>query len=249
MFLKSEIKNIKKTFSWQETFSVFLSSLLTKPIYTVLQNYEDFIICNNNNNKIQNSDLLSNDHCEEHSLISGTFGEKMSMITTFHSFLFSSNNMNNNFELLNKISPIWRQKLFNRLALPLLKYLNESNNDNKNSIKNDNNKNNNNNNSNNNNDNDNNNNNNNNNNNYNPHTSGCLMGLLSLIKNMSSNILSSHTSEISNIIIQTLHSTSNYNKNHRDDSGKKLDFIEIIILLYTYVLICTRTYVYLFICH
>ena len=39
------------------------------------------------------------------------------------------------------------------------------------------------------------------------------------------------------------------NKNHRDDSGKKLNLIEIIILLYTYVRICARTYVYLFICH
>ena len=241
LFLRSEIKNMKKKFSWQEIFSKFSHSFLTESLSTVFENYEKFKL-NNNENSIC---LLSDAFSEEHSLISGMFGEKMSIITSFHPFIFSTNCLNNNSEFLYKISPIWSQRTFCRLALPLLKFLSDGNNNNNNNNSNNNNNDNNNNNNSINNNNNNNNNSSNNNNNTNNndndgdndnnekrnnnkndnnnknanHTCGSLLGLISLTKNMPSIILSPHTTLLTNIIIQTLLSTSKYDKIDLDLSG------------------------------
>ena len=219
LFMRSEIKNFKKSFSWQEMFSKFSFSLLTESLSTVFKNYEKFKL-NDDENSIS---LLSENLSEEQSLISGMFGEKMSIITSYHSYIFLTKNLNNNYEFLYSISPIWSQRTFCRLALPLLKFLREGNNYNDNN--NNDNSNNNNNNSNNNinsndkNINTNNNNTNNNSNKNSNETSGALLGLINLTKNMPSIILSPHTTLLTNIIIQTLHSTSKYDKIDLEISG------------------------------
>ena len=207
LFMRSEIKNFKKSFSWQEIFSKFSISLLTESLSTVLKNYEKFKL-NDDENSIS---LLCENFSEEQSLISGMFGEKMGIITSFHSYIFLPKSLNNDYEFLYSISPIWSQRTFCRLALPLLKFLREdssyNNNNNSNNSNNNNNKNNNSNNK------------NNNTNKNSNETFGSLLGLINLTKNMPSIILSPHTTLLTNIIIQTLHSTSKYDKIDLDISG------------------------------
>lgn len=220
LFMRPTAWNFEKTFSWQENFSTFLYSLLTQPILIVLKNSK---LVKYVNIKDESFDLIM----EENTKIGEFIGEKMSIIMTNNSHILPEKNVN--FPLFyNNFSPFWKQRTWTRLAIPLLKKMVEINQINisvhnttvNNDTNSDTNKNDDRNNSNgvsNNDNNKTNNNINNNNSTDSTHATPCLLGLLNLAKNMPGNVLSSHSADLSRIIISAL------KINFEEFSVKKID--------------------------
>jgi hypothetical protein len=201
LFMRPTAWNFGKTFSWQENFSSFLCAILTQPVFTVLKNSE-LVKYVNLSHKLP--DVLA----AENGKIGEFFGEKMNIIMTNVSHILPEKNANFP-SFYNNFSPFWKQRTWTRLAIPLLKKMVEinkinisenkttanSNNIQSNNI-------------------DNNNINNTNNianknNNTDRSTDStyatpCLLGLLNLTKNIPGNILSSHSEDLSRIIISAL---------------------------------------------
>ena len=217
IILRPEIKNSKKTFSWSEIFFSLNFSMLTKNILTVLEEIRKL------NFSTENSDVLfsSEEHSGEFSMISEYYGENMNILSSTHFYLFPKINSNSHGIFLNNISPLWQQRMFCKLFLPLLNCLKETNNystenniennieinmnfDKKDS------------------DNDDNNNHSNNiqnnqdkkiNSNKNlqnaPHT-GCLLGLLNLTKTASVKSILPYTSVLTSVVVRALVSATKY---------------------------------------
>ena len=230
LFMRPTAWNFEKTFSWQENFSTFLYSLLTQPILIVLKNSK---LVKYVNIKDESFDLIM----EENTKIGEFIGEKMSIIMTNNSHILPEKNVN--FPLFyNNFSPFWKQRTWTRLAIPLLKKMVEinlinisvhnitvNNNTNSDTNKNDD-RNNSNDVSNNNNNKTNNNINiniNNNNSTDSTHATPCLLGLLNLAKNMPGNVLSSHSADLSRIIISALKINFDEFSVKKIDSGNVTD--------------------------
>ena len=228
LFMRPTASNFEKTFSWQENFSTFLYSLLTQPTLIVLKNSK---LVKYVNIKDESFDLIM----EENTKIGEFIGEKMSIIMTNNSYILPEKNVN--FPLFyNNFSPFWKQRTWTRLAIPLLKKMVEinqinisvhnttvNNNTNSDTNKNDD--------RNNSNDVSNNNNNktnininiNNNNSTDSTHATPCLLGLLNLAKNMPGNVLSSHSADLSRIIISALKINFDEFSVKKIDSGNVTD--------------------------
>lgn len=208
LFMRPSAWNFDKTLSWQESFSFFLFSLLTQPVFTVLKNSEFVKYVNSVSGNTDSVDYSYSTEilAEENILIGEFLGEKMSIIMTNHSYILPEKKANFTI-FFNNFSPFWRQRTWTRLAIPLLKKMielnkinisknekminNNTNNNMKNNNTNNNNKN---------------TNINENNNNCTDSTyaTPCLLGLLNLTKNMPGNILCSHSEDLSKIIISAL---------------------------------------------
>ena len=226
LFMRPTASNFEKTFSWQENFSTFLYSLLTQPIIIVLKSSK---LVKYVNKKDESFDLIM----EENTKIGEFIGEKMSIIMTNNSYILPEKNVN--FPLFyNNFSPFWKQRTWTRLAIPLLKKMVEINqinisvhnttvNNNTNSDTNKNDGRNNSNDVSNNDNNKTNNNINNNNSTDSTHATPCLLGLLNLAKNMPGNVLSSHSADLSRIIISALKINFDEFSVKKIDSGNVTD--------------------------
>ena len=230
---RKQIQNKEKTINWQDCISSLLFTLITNDVYNKTKK-SSFITQVNCILKQSNfpdiCDILSLNNTKNN-LISHLICDKMSIITSKHTYILPTQKINSSKYHFNNFNPFWQQKCWVQIAIPLLKKiidnnqlnnsrnnvgkiefkdknLKESNNENKNN-------------------NENNNENkiesvnineNNNklenekmkvknvseNNDQRTFPTSCLLGLLHLSKNIPPNILSSQSSELSKVVLEAL---------------------------------------------
>ena len=122
---RPDIKNAQSTFSWPETFKKVLLTLLTSPVKNALINYEIFE---------QLEDSLFGGTLDSDSRIAEMIAGRMIIITTEHSYILP--NKSNNGIYFNNFSPFWKQKswaVLGSILLSKISNLNKNNNSNSNS--------------------------------------------------------------------------------------------------------------------
>ena len=217
---RKQIQNSEKTYSWQDSISSLLYTFLTNDKFNEIK-YETFMTQINNsleNSKFPDITLILNLNIMRNGIISYLISDNMNIITSKHTYVLSTQKINSiNNHQFNNFNPFWQQKCWVQLAIPLLKKLidhNQQNNSNNNlkkielkernnesKMKNDKNM------------------SENEKNNVNKNElyeikekrtfpTSCLLGLLHLSKNMPPNVLSSHSTELSKVVLEELKVTT-----------------------------------------
>ena len=219
---RKQIQNSEKTYSWQDSISSLLFTFLTNDKFNEIR-YETFITQINNSlksSKFPDISLILNSNIMRNGTLSYLISDKMNIITSKHTYVLLTQKINSiNNHQFNNFNPFWQQKCWVQLAIPLLKKIidyNQQNNANSNNnlkkiefkemnneskIKYDKNK------------------SENKKSNENENElyemkeqrtfpTSCLLGLLHLSKNMPPNVLSSHSTELSKVVLEELKVTT-----------------------------------------
>ena len=126
---RKQIQNKEKTFNWQDSISSLLFTLITNDVYDKTKN-SSFITCVNSILKLSNfpdiCDILGSNNTKNN-LVSHLICDKMSIITSKHTYILPIQKINSSKYNFNNFNPFWQQKCWVQIAIPLLKKIIDNN--------------------------------------------------------------------------------------------------------------------------
>ena len=135
---RKQIQNSEKSYIWQDSISSLLFTFLTNDKFNEIK-YETFIKKINdslNKSKFPDISLIFDLNIMKNGRISYLISDKMNIITSKHTYVLSTHKLNSiNNHHFNNFNPFWQQKCWVQLAIPLLKKIidyNQQNNSNNN---------------------------------------------------------------------------------------------------------------------
>jgi hypothetical protein len=126
---RKQIQNSQKAFNWQDSISSLLFTLITNEEYNKTKN-SSFITHVNSILKQSNfpdiCDILNLNNTKNN-LISHLVCDKMSIITSKHTYILPIQKTNSSKYNFNNFNPFWQQKCWVQIAIPLLKKIIDNN--------------------------------------------------------------------------------------------------------------------------
>ena len=125
---RKQIFNSQKTYTWQDGISSLLFTLLTNDDYNATKN-SAFVThinsCLKQSEFPEICHIFSSDSMENNT-ISHLISDKMSIITSKHSYVLPVQRSNSTRNSFNNFNPFWQQKCWVQFAVPLLKKIIEN---------------------------------------------------------------------------------------------------------------------------
>jgi hypothetical protein len=126
---RKQIQNNEKTFNWQDCISSLLFTLITNDVYNKTKN-SSFITLVNSILKQSNfpdiCDILNLNNTKNN-LISHLICDKMSIITSKHTYILPTQKISSSKYNFNNFNPFWQQKCWVQIAIPLLQKIIDNN--------------------------------------------------------------------------------------------------------------------------